>query len=128
MEVHPLSGQAKAKMLSRIGSRVAFQYPGKEGNKKGFLRDRAVIDSTNAPGRVPYWDVVDLIEFENEVEPLWIRIGYYRMPAATLNWGSQMTITEPISIWKQILVTAAREKSWFRQLLEEVMRNVADDD
>ena len=98
------------RILSCIGKRVSFKYPGNEGDKHGILKDRAVVESTNALGAVPYWDVVDLIEFEDEEEPEWIRIGYYRKPKHKLNWGSQTTITEPVSIWKRILVSAAREK------------------
>ena len=109
------------KILSCIGKNVSFKYPGNEGDKFGVLKDRAVVESTNNIGGVPYWDVVDLIEFKGEKEPQWIRIGYYRKPKQSLNWGSQTTITEPISIWKKILVTAAREKKWFRKLLEDVM-------
>src|SRR3972149_12009975 len=109
------------KILSRIGRRVSFKYPGNEGVKHGILKDRAVVESTNAFGAVPYWDVVDLIEVKGEEEPEWIRIGYYRKPKHTLNWGSQTTITEPVSIWKRILVNAVREKKWFRDLLEDVM-------
>jgi hypothetical protein len=112
------------KILSRIGKNVFFKYPGSEGDKHGILKDRAVVESTNALGTVPYWDVVDLIQFEGEEEPEWIRIGYYRKPKHTLNWGSQTTITEPVSIWKRILVNAAREKKWFRDLLEDVMKEL----
>ena len=112
------------KILSCIGKKVAFKYPGNEGDKRGTLRDRAVIESTNEIGAVPYWDVVDLIEFADEKESEWIRIGYYRKPKDTLNWGSQTTITEPVSIWKRILVNAAREKKWFRDLLEDVMNEL----
>jgi len=108
-----------------IGTRVSFQYLGNEGTKQGVLKDRAVVDSANAPGAVPYWDVVDLIEFENEAEPEWIRIGYYRKPGARLVWGSQTTITEPISVWKRLLISTAREKTWFRKLLEDVVREVS---
>ena len=114
----------RRKILSRIGKKVSFKYPGNEGNKHGILKDRAVVESTNAPGKVPYWDVVDLIEFPGEEEPKWIRFGYYRKPKHTLNWGSQTTITEPISIWKRILVNTAREKKWFRDLLEVVMEEL----
>ena len=110
-------------ILSRIGKKVSFKYPGTEGDKHGILRDRIVVESTNAPGTVPYWDVVDLIQFENEKEPKWIRIGYYRKKDK-LNWGSQTTITEPVSIWKKILVNAARERKWFRDLLEDVMEEL----
>ncbi|MBA4390930.1 MAG: hypothetical protein C0399_08330, partial [Syntrophus sp. (in: bacteria)] len=80
--------------------------------------------STNEIGAVPYWDVVDLIEFKDEQEPEWIRIGYYRKPKDKLNWGSQTTITEPVSEWKKILVNAAKEKKWFRDLLEDVTKEL----
>jgi hypothetical protein len=85
-----------------------------------------VVDSVNAPGTVLYWDVVDLIEFEGEMEPERLRIGYYRRPGEKLNWGSQTTITEPISIWKKILVSAAKERKWFRDLLESVMEELRE--
>jgi len=110
-------------ILKPIGKEVKFTYPPAEGCKKGFLKDRAVISSPGSTG-VPYWDVVDLIEFPGEPEPQWIRIGYYRMPKDRLVWGSQTTITEPIGTWKKLLVHAAREKGWFRKLLNEVMEEV----
>ncbi len=112
------------KILSCIGRKVSFKYPGNEGDKHGILKDRSVVKSSNATGKVPYWDVVDLIEFKGEEEPEWIRIGYYRKPKRKLNWGSQTTITEPISIWKKILINAAREKKWFRDLIEEVVDGI----
>jgi hypothetical protein len=112
------------KILSCIGRKVSFKYPGNEGDKHGILKDRSVVESSNAAGKVPYWDVVDLIEFKGEEEPEWIRIGYYRKPKRKLNWGSQTTITEPISIWKKILVNVAREKKWFRDLLEDVIDEI----
>lgn len=112
------------KIRSRIGSKVSFKYPGEEGDKNGILKDRAIIPSTNETGSVPYWDVVDLIEFEGEKEPLWLRIGYYRKPDEKLNWGSQTTITEPISVWKKILTNAAKDKEWFAKLLAEVNNEI----
>ncbi len=112
------------RILSCIGRGVSFKYPGNEGDKHGILKDRAVVESTNESGAVPYWDVVDLIEFKDEKESEWIRTGYYRKPKHRLNWGSQTTITEPVSIWKRILVNAAKEKKWFRNLLEDVMIEV----
>jgi hypothetical protein len=121
--VKPMNDE-ESKILSCIGRKVSFRYPGNEGDKHGILIDRAVVESTNEPGAVPYWDVVDLIEFKGEREPQWIRIGYYRKPKNTLNWGSQTTITEPISIWKKILVSAAKEKEWFRELLEDTLDEV----
>ncbi len=108
------------KILSRIGSHVKFKYPGTEGDKDGILKDRSVVRSNNEGAQVPYWDVVDLIEFKEDREREWIRIGYYRKPKDSLNWGSQTTITEPIRIWEDILLNAAAEKKWFRDLLERV--------
>ena len=121
--INPATDDLK-KILSRIGTKVSFKIPGEEADKHGILKDRTVVESTNAPGAVPYWDVVDLIEFKGEEEPEWIRIGYYRKPKDKLIYGSQTTITEPISIWKRILVNAAREKKWFRDLLEDVMNEL----
>ena len=109
-------------MLSRIDKGVSFKFPGNEGDKKGILKDRVVIESIREIGKtVLYWDVVDLIEFEEEKEPEWMRIGYYRNIGDSLRWASQTTITESLSIWKKLFVKAAREKKWFRDLLEEVM-------
>lgn len=123
MGKHRISKETE-QILSRIGMKVAFKYPGLEGDKHGLLKDRNVIESTNEPDTVPYWDVVDLIEFKNEKEKEWIRIGYYRKPGSKLNWGSQTTITEPISIWKKILINTAKEKKWFRELLIDVIEHI----
>ena len=57
------------RILSCIGKRVSFKYPGNEGDKRGILKDRVAVESTNESGAVPYWDVVDLIEFKDEKEP-----------------------------------------------------------
>lgn len=78
-------------ILKAIGKRVSFEYPGNEGSKTGTLKDRAVLASS-ASSVVPYWDVVDLIEFHGEPEPEWLRIGYYRKPADRLVWGSKQRL------------------------------------
>ena len=96
------------------------------GGGTGILRDRALVTSPGSTG-VPYWDVVDLIEFNGEAEP-WIRIGYYRKPANRLVWGSQTTITEPVSVWRRLMIHAAREKPWFRKFLEEIMAALQEGD
>jgi hypothetical protein len=96
--------------------KVAFKYPGKEEKKDGILKDRAIVYKSMS-GKIPYWDIVDLIEFKGEK---WMRIGYYRKKKV-LRFASQTTITEPISIWKDIFVNAAKEKEWFRKLLKEVI-------
>ena len=106
----------------RIGNTVSFSYP--EGPGQGILKDRAVIASNPHFTGVPYWDVVDLIEFPDDPEPTWIRIGYYRKSKDRLVWASQTTIAEPISVWKRLLVEAANEKLWFRKLLEDVIKEL----
>lgn len=113
----------KEKMLSRIGKRVTFTYP--EGVKRqGILKDRNVIesgylDSCNLESAF-YWDVIDLIEFEGESEPM-MRITYYRKLGNRLVFAGQTTITEPISTWKRLLLETAQKKAWFRALLEDVI-------
>jgi hypothetical protein len=113
-----------AKILGFVGNKVRFKYPDPEPHKTGILKDRVVIPSPGATG-VPYWDVVDLIEFRDDPQPEWIRIGYYRKPKDRLVWASQTTIAEPVETWKDLLVHAAKEKDWFRKLLEEVLERVS---
>jgi hypothetical protein len=105
------------KMLSRIGKPVSFRYPAGEEHRYGVLKDRAIVRSNPGDRGVPYWDVVDLIEFKGEEYPEWIRIGYYRVPKGRLQWGSQTTIAEPVETWKRVLVDSAKQKPWFRKLL-----------
>jgi hypothetical protein len=112
------------KILKPIGKKVEFKFPNNEGRKEGYLKDRAFIESNPGSSDVPYWDVIDLIEFPDEPEPIWLRIGYYRKPKDRLVWGSQTTITEPIATWKRLLIHVAREKEWFRELLVEVMNEL----
>lgn len=103
-------------IASRIGEDVSFKPP---AEKKGILKDRAVIENP------PYWDVVDLIHFEGDEEPDWLRISYYfKSPKGRLTWGGQTSITEPISVWKRIFLQASREKKWFREILTGVMKDL----
>ncbi len=107
-----------------IGNEVNFKFPGGEVRKIGILMDRAVLRSEDEKTKVPYWDVVDLIKFPEEKQKEWIRIGYYRMPKDSLNWGAQTTIAEPIEVWKKLLIEAAKEKEWFKKLLLEVIQEL----
>jgi hypothetical protein len=116
-----------AQILEAVGKPVTFHYPEPELPRNGVLKDRAVTRSNPNEIGVPYWDVVDLIEFPGEPEPEWIRIGYYRKPGNHLVWASQTTITEPVSTWRKLLIHAAREKPWFRKLLDEVMVDLQKD-
>ena len=112
------------KIRQAVGKPISFRFPGSEGHKEGILKDRAIVLSNPETTGVPYWDVVDLIHFPQESEPDWIRIGYYRKPKDRLIWGSQTTITEPVTVWKRVLIEAAKQKPWFRGLLEDVMREL----
>jgi hypothetical protein len=105
---------------------VTFLYPAGGGNAKGKLEDRYVLP-VSSRGAVPYWDVVDLIDFPGERVSKWIRIGYYRRPGKRLVWWCQTTITEPASTWRQLLVGAAREKFWFRSLMRGVAQELRQD-
>ena len=109
--------QAISKMLEPVQKRVSFKYPGREGTKKGILTDRTIIWSGAGREGVKYWDVVDLIEFPGERHPRWMRIGYYRQVGDQMRWASQTTIAEPLETWKRVLVRAACEKGWFKQLI-----------
>jgi len=123
MAVHTESEETtEARILRAVGQPVVYTCP--ERVLQGILKCRSVTVSGSAPGSVTYWDVVDQIEFDGEPES-WIRIGYYREVGDKLRWASQTTITEPASIWKRILLTAGREQPWFRELLEDVMKDLS---
>ena len=115
------------KILGCIGRQVVFKYPETPEPRRGQLTDRAVFEAPCEANCVPYWDVVDLIMFNGEQEQC-MRIGYYRKPGQKLVWGGQTTITEPVSVWKKMLVKVASEKPWFRELLEDVMKELENDD
>ena len=117
---HDTGGSIVNRILRPVGHSVSFNYPAGEKHKRGILIDRAVVQSNPRTRGVPYWDVVDLIEFKNDKRSKWIRIGYYRVPKGRLQWGSQTTITEPVKTWKRVLVKAAKKKPWFRDLLMAV--------
>jgi len=115
------------KILSAVGKAVHFKYPGTEGELNGILKERVVLAAGQNIGGVPYWDVIDLIDFSGEGgihRQYMMRIGYYRKPLDRLNWGSQTTITEPLATWKALFIKTAQEKKWFRDLLAEVINEV----
>jgi len=114
-----MSEEILEKIMKAVGKPVEFRYPGNEGTQRGRLIDRAIIVPSNPVDGVPYWDVVDLIEFQKETAKC-IRVGYYRKKDH-LRWGSQTTIVEPVAMWKRILVETARKKKWFHDLLDDVM-------
>lgn len=121
-----LDDQIIKQILGKINRKVKFVYPTGEPKRQGRLTDR-VVDRANPNEKgVPYWSVVDLINFD-ERHGEWIRFGYYRKPKDRLNWASQTTATFPIEAWKRLFIKAAKEKTWFRELLNEVMDELPRD-
>lgn len=118
------SDEVIAKIMNAVGKPVRFKYPGTEGELNGTLKQRVVLAAGQNVGGVHYWDVIDRIEFGCEGEREFMRIGYYRKPLERLIWGSQTTITEPLSTWRTLFIKAAQEQEWFRDLLIEVMAEV----
>lgn len=114
----PTDEAIRRQILSKVGKKVKFKYPGDEGELRGVLKDRLVIDSDPSFQGIPYWDVVDLIEFPGAPKPEWMRVGYYRYAKGRLVWGSQTTLTEPLDIWRK-LFKVARKRPWFASLLDE---------
>jgi hypothetical protein len=115
--------EEEKRILNRIGSDVHFAYPSPEPHFQGKLKDRCVMWAPSWTG-VPYWDVVDLIEYTKPKKFLALRFGYYRKSKRKLIWGSQTTLTEPIKTFKELFVKTAREKKWFKDFLEDVLDEV----
>jgi hypothetical protein len=115
-----------AQIMKAVGRRVSFHYPTGEKHKLGRLVDRVVVRSNPRARGVPYWCVVDRIEFPQEKMPMWMRIGYYRKSKGHLQWASQTTATGPIDMWKRILTEAANQKPWFRDLLMSVVADLKE--
>ena len=114
------------KLQKAIGKRVHFTYPKGEEPKTGILKDRYVMRSNaECADELLYWNVVDLIQFQNEETP-WLRFGHYRMAKDTPLWANQTTLCDRLDTWEELLVKTAREKPWFRKLLEKVMERVSN--
>ena len=107
-------------IISKIGKPSNFTYPGDEASRKGRLKDRSGLRAPKEEGRATYWPTVDLIEYQEE--PDLMRFGYYR--GSSSQWGAQATLAARLPVWKKLFVKAAREKPWFRKLLEDVMREL----
>ena len=112
----PSNAQIELQIRTRLGKPVHFKYPGNEGSRRGVLKDRVIIRSNPTAKGVPYWDVVDLIEFPDAPEPLWMKVGYYRYTEGRRFWGSQTTLTDPLSAWRRLFVKA-KSRPWFTPLL-----------
>jgi hypothetical protein len=114
--------EQKQYLLSRIGDAVNFKYPEPPYLLKGKLLDRYVI-AGGEDEWVAYWNIIDLISFENEDEK-WLRITYFRYKKKDRRWvfAGQTSLTDPISSFRDLFVNAVKEKDWIRPLFKEVCR------
>jgi hypothetical protein len=101
------------KILSAIGKPVHFKYP--DGSvRHGILKDRVVeVDDNPA-----YFNVIDFILFGDEE---YLRFSYYHVISKqgkdVLKFAGQTSLSAPPEFVKN-LFDAAKEKPWFRKLLD----------
>jgi len=123
--------EQKAYLLSKIGEPVHFTYPEPPYHFKGTLKDRCVVnDGGNAS--VTYWNMIDLIKFENQKE-YWLRITYYRYkkkaipPKKRIGWvfAGQTSLSDPISHFEELFTTTVKEKAWIRPLFKKIVKECA---
>lgn len=120
--------EQKDYLLSKRGSPIRFTYPVGEEAKTGILQDRAVwFDSEDE--KVAYWNMVDLIAFDQEDEP-WLRITYYRYKKQDNRWvfAGQTSISDPISSMVEFFSEVSRQRRWFRDFLEQVWSRASSED
>jgi len=117
--------EQKAYLYSKIGKPVKFKYPKKEGVKIGKLMDRVVVFDSESD-LVVYWNMIDLIKFDDEDED-WLRITYYRYKKKERRWvfAGQTSISDPISDFVELFVKAIKEKEWIRPLFREIYKKCA---
>ncbi|MFA5414012.1 MAG: hypothetical protein WC295_00850 [Methanoregula sp.] len=117
------------KVLEKIGNPVNFDYPDKP-QFNGHIKDRCVMLASSWQGGKSA-DVVDLIEFTEPENFTAIRFGYYNIRGDNedkLQWASVGALTEKVDDMKELFVKTAREKEWFRCLLEDVVKQVSKND
>jgi len=69
---------------------------------------------------VPYYNVIDLIEFADEPEP-WVRSTYYRhLRNGRINFAWQYSICEPVSSWERLMAVGCATP-WFRPLIARAL-------
>ncbi len=109
-------------LLSKIGEPVNFKYPEPPYLLNGKLLDRHVI-AGGEDDWIIYWNMIDLIRFENEDED-WLRITYYRYKKKERRWvfAGQTSFADPISSFRELFVNVIKEKEWIRPLFREIYK------
>ncbi len=109
--------EAQARLMKKVGQRVSFKYPGAEGEKRGVLKDRVVVKSTEAThSGARFWNVIDLLDFSDATDP-WIRFGYYRESGEHLIWA-RSSLADGQEDLRRLFVAAAKKAPWFRELVK----------
>jgi hypothetical protein len=117
--------EQKEYLCSKIGESVVFKYPEPPYLLKGKLIDRIVVKD-GGDEIVTYWNLIDLIRFEGEEED-WLRITYYRYKNKDRRWvfAGQTSLSDPISHFRDLFVSAIKEKEWIRALFKQVFKKCA---
>jgi hypothetical protein len=67
-----------------------------------------------------YWNLLDLIRFEEERED-WLRISYYRYRKdGQWVFAGQTSISAPFDSFSKLFIKAIKEKKWIRPLFKEI--------
>ena len=99
---------------------VKFSYPADEGDMHSTLLDRVVFFGSEY-GSIVYWNMIDLIRFQEEAEN-WLRMTYYRYNKEKRRWifAGQTSLSDPISFFEEMFVKSIKEKEWMRNLFKKI--------
>ena len=121
--------QQKKYLLSKISEPIHFKYP-EPPDKKGILLDRFIVKDRETNDKdVIYWNLIDLIKFEDEKENL-IIVTYYRYrKRQKRKWvfAGQTAFSDPISSFEELFVKAIKEKEWIKPLFREVYERCSNE-
>lgn len=127
--------EQKKYLLSKIGESVVFKYPEPPYVLNGKLKDRWVFKNYEDDD-VVYWNIMDLIKFENDNED-WLRMSYYRYkkktspPKRRVGWvfAGQTSLASPINQVSEFFTDAIKRKRMdtglFQKHIQEMSSGIA---
>ena len=118
--------EQKKYLLSKIGESVVFKYPEPPYKLNGKLKDRWVFKNYEDDD-VVYWNIMDLIKFENDNEN-WLRMTYYRYkkkarpPKRRVGWvfAGQTSLASPINQVSEFFTDAIKGKEWIKDFFKNI--------